>query len=219
VVKLEFHGYGLLIGIAIVVGWWWVEKKAKGTHLEENVVEKSKWMAVVGGMLGARLYHVVDYWNYYRTNIIEIGKLWQGGLGIWGAIVGGLAGIIVATKGKKDQLVKLIELAALAMPLSQAIGRLGNWVNGELYGKYGEPLFLYEAVMNLGLFGWINFGLKKQLGKGQRLGGYLVGYGMIRFLLEPLRERIWFVGQLPVAMWFSIGAIGVGIILICKSKK
>ena len=106
--------------------------------------------ALVAGVIGARLYHVIDYWQrYYQYNPGKIPAVWEGGLGIWGAIVGAVLGRSLYSYFKKKNLRTILEAFAVGAPIAQAIGRLGNWVNGELYGKNGEPLFACEAFPQL----------------------------------------------------------------------
>jgi prolipoprotein diacylglyceryltransferase len=197
-----------------VVGWWWSGKQAKKMKIESMWIDKAAGWAIGGGLIGARAYHVIDYWNYYAGRWVEIFWVWQGGLAIWGAILGGAMGVAI---GLRDwsKTIRVIDAAALGLPLSQAIGRLGNWINGELYGAEGQPLFAYEALLNLGLFFGLNFGLKL-MKPGMAVGAYLVGYGVIRWWLEPLRSHPWMWQGLPVASWMSGIAIMVGSIVLMR---
>jgi phosphatidylglycerol---prolipoprotein diacylglyceryl transferase len=214
---MKFHGYGLVIGLAIVAGWWWAEKKSFQRGMRPGSVEAAAAWMVGLGIIGARLYHVVDYWEYYADFPIQMLWLWQGGLGIWGAVVGGLAGALLWARGSFGLAMNMMDVVALAMPLSQAIGRVGNWINGELYGLNGIPLFAYEALMNLVLFWILNFKLKLPR-SGEVLGVYLIGYGLIRTALEPLRVDPWTWGPIPVAICFSLMAMLLGGMLIGRQR-
>lgn len=206
---IQFHGYGLIVGVAVVVAWGWAEREAKIRKMELKEIEEVGWWMVGMGLVGARLYHVVDYWSYYATEWVRVFYVWQGGLGIWGAIGGGAVGAVIGTKMNLKKTVGLTDVAVMGLPLAQAVGRLGNWVNGELYGKWGLPLFGIEAVMSLGLFGLMNWKWRStQLGR--MTGIYLMGYGLIRMVLEPLRERSWEMMGMPVAMLFGMMAIIIG---------
>ena len=240
---LTFHLYGLILGIAIVVGWWLTSRWVRKAGVIESDYEHLFWYVVVGGIMGARLYHVVDYWWYYQNHLTETVALWKGGLGIWGAVMGGTIGLLSSKfKGQssnKNQRYIMLDAAACALPLSQAIGRWGNFVNNELFGKptqvpwklfipeanrptdyatfaYYHPLFLYESILNLLLFLFFRYMAKGRwkVGSGKFLGGYLVGYGCIRILLEPLRIDAWRLGDMYAAQWFGLAAIVTGLIVI-----
>lgn len=220
-----FHLYGLIVGLAVVIGWWWAEKRARQRRMNMSQFAWLGLWGVVGGLVGARLYHVIDYWVYYQAHPAQIGALWNGGLAIWGAIMGSMGGVMLGGHGKWREVVAWLDVMALALPLSQAIGRLGNWVNGELYGRpttwpWGiwvegvrvQPLFLYEALLNLLLFWWLNW--KLQAGRrGQVIGAYLIGYGGIRLVLEPMRMRVWEMNGVVVAQLLSVVAIIIGSVL------
>ncbi len=216
-----FHLYGLLIGIGI----WaasevsrWIAKKKK---VDLGLVEQGFWWAVIPGLIGARLYHVIDLWDeVYWANPLQMIKVWEGGLGIWGAIFGGIVGIFVYAKLKKIDLLEILDIGVIGVPLAQAIGRWGNFFNGELYGKNGEPLFLYESVLDFLLFiVLVKIVIRnKSLKKGVVLGVYLVGYGVIRLFLEMFRpaEIVWVMGGIPVAQIISVIAIVSGCFIVLK---
>lgn len=222
--------YGLLIGLAILaaseVSVWLGKKRG----VDKKLINSLAVWAVIGGVVGARLYHVIDYWGrYYFLSPIKVLYVWEGGLAIWGAILGGLIGLavyylMVLQKSKsKLQLIDLLDIVFVGLPLGQAIGRWGNYFNGELGGKNGEPLFLYESVADLVLFGVLVMMGKKKMRVGLITGFYLLGYGTIRYLLEPLREggMIWRIGEWPVAQIFALVAmaVGIGVIKIVPLRK
>ncbi|MEI8232397.1 MAG: prolipoprotein diacylglyceryl transferase family protein [bacterium] len=177
-----FHLYGLFIGIAIVVGYSVAER------LDERVGKIAPW--VIGlGLIGARIYHVIDKWGYYSQNLIQIPAVWNGGLAIWGGIIGGLAAFeIINHKFANSQIDKWNILGAIvtALPLAQAIGRLGNAVNGEFYDiVWTMPWWAVEAILDLILFG-ILINLKK-VSPQVKVLIYLAGYSLIRLVLNPFR--------------------------------
>ena len=198
-----WHWYGFFIGLAGVVGYSIAEK------LEPKISRGVGWI-IAGAFIGARLYHVIDLWEYYSQNLGQIIALWQGGLGIWGGIVGGGVGLVIANhKFSNSQMERSKILGAIvtALPLSQAIGRVGNGVNGEFVNKiWILPWWSVEAILDLVLFA-----LLWRLPIKSRLGAYLFGYGMIRFVLEYYRENNWQMWGLGVAQWASLGAIVIGL--------
>lgn len=218
---VKFHAYGLLIGLGV---WLAMEIaiKYRGS-IEIKKFERGMWWTVVFGVVGARLYHVVDYWQrYYLANPEKIISFWEGGLGIWGAVVGGAIGLALFCVFNKVKFLEFADAMVIGVPLAQAVGRLGNFVNGELYGKNGEPLFFYEGILNVILFGVLWKTAKRQgRSSGKLLGMYLVGYGLIRALLENLRptEMIWKIGGVPTAVWFCLVAIVVGLAVIFRKRS
>jgi len=167
---------------------------------------------VLSGILGARLYEVLLINpGYYGRNPAAIIKIWQGGLAIHGAIIGGLMFLLWFCRRKKISFWQLADLLAVVLPLGQAIGRWGNYFNQELFGwptdsflgiyispanrplafkaeKYFQPTFLYESLLNLALFLILFFLYRAgRIRQGWTVAFYLVGYSVIRFLMEFVR--------------------------------
>jgi len=223
ILGLTFHLYGLIIGIAVVLAFGISRILAIKRGVDEKFMEGAFYWTVSMGLLGARLYHVIDYWErYYSQSPVRVLYIWEGGLAIWGAVVGGLIGLWIfwRLKNRRVDFWGLTDIGVVGLPLAQAIGRLGNLVNGELYGKDGQPLFAYEGGMNLLLFALL---CRLSVGKktGVLTGVYLVGYGTIRLILENLRleKDIWRVAGTPVAMIFGIVAILAGLCLISRKQS
>lgn len=190
--------------------------------VKKEVLEKVMTWAIIGGVIGARIYHVADFWGrYYSANLNKILYFWEGGLGIWGALVGGVLGVLLFCYFNKLNFLKFIDILIIGMPLAQVIGRIGNYINGEIVGKNGEPLFAYEGALNLILFGLLWKISRKQKKTGFVFGVYLVGYGVIRAVLENLRptESIWKLLGVPMAVIFSFAAVLVGGYLIFRRKQ
>lgn len=174
-----FHWYGLFIGIALVTGWSIAE------HIEPKVNKVAPWVIGVG-LVGARIYHIVDLWEYYAQNLGQILQIWKGGMSIWGGLLGGYAAFeIINLKFSNSQIDKWNILGAIvtALPLAQAIGRVGNGVNGEFINLvWGLPWWAAEASLDLMLFVVL-----RGFSSKWRVGVYLVGYGLIRLVLQPYR--------------------------------
>lgn len=220
---ITIHIYGVIIGIAIYVAWEIANKVANRKNLPKGYLDKAAWWIIGIGIVGARIYHVIDYWQrYYSISPIKILYVWEGGLGIWGAIIGGLAGLLIyrifflrSGKLNRVNILDVLDSVAVGLPIAQAIGRMGNWVNGELYGKNGEPLFAYETLLNTGLFILLWKMSFKKISSGKLIGIYLIGYGLIRISLENFRPdiEIWKILSVPTAIWMSIIATAIGIFL------
>jgi phosphatidylglycerol---prolipoprotein diacylglyceryl transferase len=220
ILGINFYAYGLLIGLGI-----WMAMEIALSHrgeIKKEILEKAIWWTVISGVLGARIYHIIDFWGtYYSTNIVKIFYFWEGGLGIWGAIAGGMLGMYVFCRFNKLKFTKVADSLVIGIPLAQTVGRIGNYINGELTGKNGEPLFAYEGILNLVLFGILWKLSRKQNREGVLSGIYLVGYGIIRMALENLRptENIWRLCGIPMAIIFGVLAILFGAVLIFRKRQ
>ena len=234
---LNFHLYGLLLGLAILAAFQASLWLAKRRGIEVKLIEKLFFFVVIGGIIGARIYHVVDKWGeIYSLNPQSAFYVWNGGLGIWGAVIGGTitasiwylvvnrkrvipakAGIYIdgspirSGMTGKVSFLQLLDVVFFGLPLGQAIGRWGNFFNQELFGwptnwpwgihialnnrpekfidySYFQPAFLYESILNLSLFLLLLFLVRKKTRPaGFLAAAYLVGYGLIRFIMEFIR--------------------------------
>ncbi len=236
-----FHIYGFLIGVGIVAGAsvasYMREKKGQDGGLVWEVL----WWALIPGVVGARAYHVADYWLYYRDNLLEIPQIWLGGLGIIGGIFGGLAGIglysylhsLKKEKVFEEVFFEVADLSVMALALAQSIGRWGNYFNGELYGTkttlpWGvvipgregiyHPLFLYESLLDLLLF-FVLLAVYHGHSRGSSFGAYLIGYGVIRMVLEFFRFESWRVGEIGVAQIFGFAFVVAGIVVLRRRQN
>ncbi|MEI6690404.1 MAG: prolipoprotein diacylglyceryl transferase family protein [bacterium] len=195
-----WHWYGLVIGIAIAIGWSVAER------IEPRVGKIVPWI-VIGGLIGARAYHVIDLWGYYQKNPVQILALWNGGLGIWGGILGGIVAVLIYHSAtSRREMWKVLSAIAVVMPLAQAIGRVANGVNGEFVNLIGVwQWWSVEAILDLGLFGILWLALRRNFSSKSKVGIYFVGYGVIRGVLERYREVSWEVGYIFVACAIIIG--------------
>lgn len=238
----SIHIYGLIIGIGILVGFL-VAEKVRLEFVKRDISYKGflawdgLWWVVIPGIVLARMYHVIDYWEYYREHYMLIMQTWGGGMGIYGAIIGGTIGLWVYAKKRRIKLMILLDLAAFGLPIGQAIGRWGNYFNNELYGKptdlpwgipisitnrvsgfekytHFHPLFLYESLWSLFTFSVLYYLLRKKGNKlaiGSYILIYLIMYGFGRFWLEFLRIEPWSIGGVNVAQLVSLGFVVVSI--------
>ena len=155
---------------------------------------------------------MIAWWWYYGDPVSLIPAVWTGGLGIFGGILGGVTGLWLFCKRNKQNLRDWLDVVAVGLPLGQALGRWGNYFNQELYGRqtnlpwaiyiqaegnYFHPLFAYEALWNLLVFGvvWWVSGRKRWV-RGSVFALYLGLYGLGRFGLEWLRLQSWPVNKI-----------------------
>lgn len=213
---MDFNFYGLLVGIGIWIGCEVSLRVVRERKINIDQIEKLFGWTIIGGIIGARIYHVLDWWDYYKINFIQILMIWRGGLGIWGAISGGILGSFLWWLRNKGKILfrEVLDLIAIGLPIGQTIGRWGNYLNDEIVGKNGEPLFLYESLATFLLFLLIYF-LRKKFRK-RLMGIYLIGYGGIRLLLENLRQANdqWLIGSVSIASILALWAILLGSVFI-----
>ena len=212
---LPIRAYALCIIAGVVVAVWLGEKRwvARGGR-PGQVGDIAIW-AVPFGLVGGRLYHVITDWRLYfgegREPISAL-YVWQGGLGIWGAIALGALGAYIGARRHNAKFPPLADALAPGIAIAQAIGRWGNWFNQELYGRptslpWGleidqahreegyedpgllfHPTFLYEFVWNLGVAGLVIWADRRfRLGHGRAFALYVMGYTAGRGWIEYLR--------------------------------
>ncbi len=169
---LTIYWYGLLIILAGLLGYWLTLKLTEAGPPEiQNLI----FYLIIFGLIGARIYHVLCELPYYLRDPLAVLKVWQGGLGIFGAVIAGIIVLYFYGRRNKISFLWLADLIAPALILGQAIGRWGNWFNQELYGlptnlpwgipislanrlvdwqssQYFHPVFLYESIGCLIIF-------------------------------------------------------------------
>jgi prolipoprotein diacylglyceryl transferase len=215
---LSLNIYGLAIALGVVAAVWLfgrrLEQRGAGTSEDASAI--AIW-AVLAGVIGARLYHVVTDWERFENDYADIPKLWEGGLGIPGGLLFGIPVGLYMAKRRGIPISTAATCAAPAIPLAQAIGRWGNYFNQELYGRptdlpwaleidadhlvenpaTGEmfaigttfhPTFLYESLWSLAtVFVLLYIDRRWRPTGGSLMGLYLVAYGIGRFWVEGLR--------------------------------
>ncbi len=238
---LTIHAYGLMIALGVVAAIWLLGRRleARGAGTRDDAAAIGMW-GVLGGVIGARLYHVATSWDSFSDDPMRIFAIWKGGLGIPGGIALGVAVGVYAARRRGLDVPTAITCAAPAIPLAQAIGRWGNWFNQELFGgpttlpwalevsddtamKAGyppgttfHPTFLYESLWNLALCGlllWID--RRFRLRPGNLMAVYLIGYGVGRFWIEGMRiDPASEVGGLRWNQWVALAMIVIGAVVL-----
>ncbi len=249
---LTIHFYALCIITGIAIAIWLGDKRFRAqTENGKSVVSEVAITAVPVGIIGGRIYHVISSPSAYfgsDGNPLDALKIWQGGLGIWGAISLGLFGAYLRYRSlqKRMELPSFAVFADALAPgilFAQAIGRIGNWFNGELFGRpldtswaldvpfkyrpfgYSEfesfhPTFLYEAIWCvLVATALIKFG--KTLKAGQVFAAYVFAYCFGRFFIELIRiDSANTIAGLRVNVWVSvIVGIGSALFFVRGSRK
>jgi phosphatidylglycerol:prolipoprotein diacylglycerol transferase len=254
----EVRWYGVLIMTGVALGAYFSSRLAKKRGLNPDHIWSALILAVVLAILGARLYHVFSIpegctpetpcgWYWYREHPIDAIAFWKGGfqgLGIYGAIVGGILGVVIYAWWNKLNPLVWLDLGAPGLAFGQFVGRWGNFINQELYGpptgsdwfgirlnpayphqpppggRYDllyHPTFLYESLWCLLVFLILYnacWRLADKLRDGDILLGYLVLYPFGRFFVEFFRPDAWTMGGLATAQWIAILCVVSGTVTI-----
>ncbi len=204
--SLSWHSLFIVLGIAVAV-WLSARLSVRAGLSADRLYSIAIW-AVPGGIVGSRLVHVIDYWDAYMANPAAIFALWEGGMAIWGAILGGIITAIVYAWVKRFSIAGYLDQIAPGLILAQAIGRIGDIINGEHFSTFTDlpwgvvythpnspgyglppvhPAVAYEMLMDLFILG-ILFRLRGRFRPdGTLFLGYLILYSVGRFFLSFLR--------------------------------
>ena len=208
---LPLRAYAGFILLGVVAAVWLGERRWVARGGVAGTVTDIASIAVPVGLVGARLYHVITSPAQYLDHPIEALYVWRGGLGIWGGIAGGTLGAYLVLRKRGLPFLPFADALAPGVVLAQAIGRIGNYFNQELFGKPTtlpwalkidpdnrpsgfeqfatfHPTFLYELLWNLGVCGLVLWADRRfQLGKGRAFALYVAAYCVGRFWIEALR--------------------------------
>ena len=182
------------------------------------------------GIVCARIYYVVFEWDYYSQHLSEIIAIWNGGIAIYGAVIGVVIALFAYSRGKKLSFASLCDLAAFGLLIGQCIGRWGNFVNGEAHGGETDlpwgmsidgaapvhPTFLYESLWNLIGFIALHFYSKKRKFPGEIALLYVAWYGLGRAWIEGLRTDSLYIGTLRVSQVLAAVSCIVAIALLVR---
>ncbi len=240
---LTVRYYGLLIVLGIIVGTWLTARQLASRGYDGVLALESLFFVVPLGVLGARLYYVATEWGeqYASNPLPSVLKIWEGGVGAYGAVAGGFVGLLLFCRLRDISLLTFADAAAPGLVLAQAIGRWGNYSNQELFGEPSDlpwavyiapqnrpvqfadamafqPAFLYESLWDLLaclILLWVARRFAEQLKSGDIFLLYVVLYASGHFLVETLRIHqvflIW--GSVSGELLLS-GALAVGFALL-----
>lgn len=193
-------------------------------------------------ILGARIYYVLFEWSYYSQHLTEIFAIWNGGIAIYGGLLTGVLVLLIYSYYKVINPIAFLDIIAPAVMIAQAIGRWGNFVNQEAYGKavkslnylpefiqkqmfieghYRQPTFLYESLWNLVGFVIIMVLRRKRklLKEGEVLAFYLIWYGLGRMIIEGMRTDSLMLMGLRVSQILSAILIVTGITFVLVRRR
>jgi phosphatidylglycerol:prolipoprotein diacylglycerol transferase len=232
-IEIQFYSLFILAGISLVA-YLFDKEKSKYKELRSIDTTTALMWILIGALIGARLWHIVTDNHLYSENLVEMLYLWNGGLGIFGGIIGGFIGAYYYRKSIKTNFIKALSLLAVYLPLGQVIGRFGNFSNKELYGRetdlpwgfyleeFGKsfhPTFTYEQVGNLLVFIFLYFWYKKFGLSKDLIIIYLSGYAVVRFVVDFSRLENRVLLNLTVAQLTSFILILLAGVYFAKLRQ
>jgi prolipoprotein diacylglyceryl transferase len=221
--------YGIILAVGTLVGVFIAEQRWRRRGYPKDGIYDIAFWVVIWGVIGARLYHVVTDYELFEHDAWRAFQIWRGGLGIWGAVIGGAVAVIVITYRRKLPTLVVMDCMAPGIVLAQAIGRWGNYFNQELFGRptslpwaleiapqhrpagylqYAtfQPTFLYESLACLAIFGILLLvEHRARLKLGQTFALYVALYTFARFFFENMRiDPAHEIAGMRLNAWVSI---------------
>ncbi len=237
--KLEVRWYGLIITMGIILAFSYCAYRAKQEKISFDDLLDIAIFTVIAGIIGARLYYVLTSLDSYDSFYSMI-AIWEGGLAIYGGLIAGALTIFLVCRHKKIKFMKMFDAVAPGVMIAQALGRWGNFFNGEAYGEevlegsplyfirmglipniesrtrmfYFHPTFLYESLWNIVGFVLINIFYKKKKFDGQIFYMYIAWYGFGRMFIEALRTDSLYVGVFRISQVVGFVCFVVGTLML-----
>ncbi len=246
--NFEVRWYSVLLLVAMFIAIFLLIKEGKRFNISKDFLFNLAFWVIIFGLISARAYYCIFNFSLYKDNLLDIFKVWEGGLAIHGGIIGGFITLLVYTKKYNVNSFKITDMAVVPLLLAQAIGRWGNFFNGEAHGVattyyhlkelhipekiiegmkignvYYQPTFLYESIYCfLGFIILLFVRRIKYLKRGQLTCLYLMYYSVGRFFIEALRTDSLMIGGFRAAQIISIILFLVGLvvfIILCRKGK
>ena len=226
---LTIHYYGLIIATGLVLAAMYAMRRAKEFGLtEDHVLDGVLWITPFA-ICCARIYYCLFSWEMYADDPIKVFYIWEGGIAIYGGVLGAVLGMLVFSRIKKLKFFAVLDLVLMAFLIGQSIGRWGNFFNREAFGsetesflrmglyntrtqswEYHHPTFLYESLWNAAGFLLLHFLSKKRKYDGQVALGYAAWYGLGRTFIEGLRTDSLYIGTTNIRVSQLLAAISCG---------
>ena len=236
---LNIYFYGMIIALGMVLAVVYACRRSKQFGIkEDDILDAVLWVTPFA-ILCARAYYCIFTWEHYRENPISVLYIWEGGLAIYGGVLGAAVGVAVYCRIKRIKLTALLDLVSLGFLIGQSMGRWGNFFNREAFGAetesflrmgllnsytgkvtYYHPTFFYESAWNVVGFLLLHKLSKKRQYDGQIALGYVAWYGLGRAFIEGLRTDSLYIGIFRVSQLLAaVTCIAAGGVLIWQMSK
>ena len=235
---VDIYWYAIIIVTGLVVAFIYAINEAKKCDVSQDDLLNMFIIAVPCSIIGARLYYVLFSLDSFKNNLSEIFNIRGGGLAIYGGVIGAFLTVYLYSRKKKLHFGNILDILAVGLLIGQCIGRWGNFVNGEAFGRETNsflsmtvisdgkmiargvhPTFLYESLWNLLGLILILIHKKRKVFSGELFSMYLTWYGLGRMLIEGLRTDSLMIGTVRVSQMLSLILFIIGIILIIRGRK
>ena len=235
----NIYFYGIIIALGMVLAVMYACRRSKEFGItEDDLLDGVLWVTPFA-IICARAYYCIFSWDYYGKHLVEVFYIWNGGLAIYGGVLGAALGLAVFCKIKKIKLPMLMDLVSLGFLIGQSMGRWGNFFNREAFGAetesflrmglqngytgqvtYYHPTFFYESVWNAAGFLLLHKLSKKRQYDGQIALGYAAWYGLGRAFIEGLRTDSLYLGPFRVSQLLAaVSCIAALSVLIWQMRK
>lgn len=229
---IDVRWYGILISLGFLIALFISYKRAPRFGLKsDDILDFTIWL-IPFSIMGARLYYVIFSWDLYADNPISSLNITNGGLAIHGGLIAGAFVAFFFTKRRKMDILQMADLVLPAVALAQAIGRWGNFFNGEAHGvpttlpwgilvdgEIVHPTFFYESIWCLLIFLLLTWFSGRRMFRGQIGLLYVILYSTERFFVEGLRTDSLMIGPFRQAQVLSLGAIVLSLLLYILMRK
>lgn len=187
--------YGIVIVTGMMIAIWIAQREAKRTGQNPDQYLDLAMIGIAAGILGARIYYVIFAWDYYKDDLLSIFNIRQGGLAIYGGIIGACIAVVIYSRKKKQNFSLLMDTASMSIVFGQIMGRWGNFFNREAFGDYTNNLFAMQLPVSAVRANEIT----------QKMWDHVVTVNGVEYIqVHPtfLYESLWNVGVLLFLFWF-----------------
>jgi phosphatidylglycerol:prolipoprotein diacylglycerol transferase len=239
---LTVRWYGVMAAAGFLMAVMFIQFNRKEAKLTSDQASNMIFIAMVSGVLGSRIFYVIQFWEQFRDNWVDIIRIDKGGLVFYGGFILALISLYTYCRKIKVDFLKVFDIMTPAMTIGHACGRIGCFLNGCCFGTitnssfgvkypvYSEPYMrypdaalhpvqLYEAAFNFVMCGVMLYLVRKVRYKGLPMGIYFIAYGLMRFIFEFFRGDNAKMAGFTIAQYIGIGLIAAGAVITIFSFK